>query len=207
MKNCLKSVWALFFIVAFTDINAQVGSEYIFGLNLSTMVIKTKGTSTISKPTAGIHYGGCLDLPVTDNFSLQPGLLFSAKGTSYKIDTLEYTISPIYIEVSLISKYCFGSDAIKGSVFVGPYIACGVGGYKIDPRGDLKSLGFGTGENDDLKAFDAGLNFGAGVKIRSFLISVQYGIGLANIVPANSVDLEMKNRVFGISINTLFANK
>jgi hypothetical protein len=207
MKNCLKSVLALFLFFVFTDINAQVGSEYIFGLNLSSMAIKTKGTSTISKATAGIHYGGCFDLPVTDNFSLQPGLLFSAKGTSYKIDTLEYTISPIYIEVTIISKFSFGSEAIKGSVFVGPYFAFGVGGYKIEPGGDLKSIRYGSGEVADLKAFDVGLSFGTGIKIKSIMISVQYGIGLANIVPANSVELEMKNRVFGISVNTLFANK
>lgn len=207
MKNCLKSVLVLFFLVVFTDISAQVGSEYIFGVNLSTMTLKTKGTTTIPKASAGIHYGGCLDLPLTNNFSLQPGLLFSAKGTSYKIDTLEYTISPIYIEVSLISKYSFGSDAIKGTIFAGPYFACGVGGYKIEPGGDFKSLRFGSGGIADLKAFDVGLNFGAGIKIRSFMISVQYGIGLADIVPSYSGDLEMKNRVLGISLNTLFANK
>ncbi len=207
MKNCLKFVLAIFFLVGFTDLYAQVGSEYIFGLNLSTLEIKANGTTTIPKASVGIHYGGCLNLTVTDNFSLQPGLMFSAKGTSYKIDTLEYTISPIYIEVSLISKYTFGSDAIQGAVFVGPYVSCGVGGYKIEPGGDFKSLRFGSGGIADLKAFDAGFIFGAGVKIRSFMISVQYGIGLANIEPSSSGDLEMKNRVLGISLNTLFANK
>jgi hypothetical protein len=171
------------------------------------MTIKTKGISTIPKASAGIHYGGCIDIPVTDNFSLQPGLMFSAKGTSYKIDTLEYTISPIYIEVSLIPKFSFGTDAIKGTIFAGPYLACGVGGYKIEPGGDFKTLRFGSGSVADLKAFDVGFNFGAGVKIRSFMISVQYGIGLANMAPSYSGDLEMKNRVFGISLNTLFANK
>ena len=206
MKNSLKFVWVFFFLVGFTDIYAQVGSEYIFGLNLSTLAIKTNGTTTIPKASVGIHYGGCLNLPLTDNFSLQPGLMFSAKGTSYKIDTLEYTISPIYIEVSLIPKYCFGSDAIQGSVFLGPYFSCGVGGYKIVPGGDFKNLRFGSGEIADLKPFDVGFIFGAGVKIRSIMISVQYGLGMANIEPSSSGDKEMKNRVWGISINTLFAN-
>jgi len=207
MKNYLKSFLVLFFLVFFTDISAQVGSEYIFGVNLSTMILKTKGTTTIPRTSSGIHYGGCLDLPLTDNFSLQPGLMFSAKGTSYKIDSLEYTISPIYIEVSLISKYSFGSDVIKGTIFAGPFIACGVGGYKIEPNGDFKSLRFGSGSVADLRAFDGGFLFGAGIKIRSFLISVQYGIGLTNIEPSSSGDLEMKNRVWGISLNTLFANR
>jgi hypothetical protein len=52
-----------------------------------------------------------------------------------------------------------------------------------------------------LKPFDTGLNLGARVCIRGILISVQYGIGMANISPVASSDSEMKNRVIGISIS------
>jgi hypothetical protein len=82
-----------------------------------------------------------------------------------------------------------------------------VGGYKIEPGGELKNISFGSGKNTDLKPFDIGLNFGAGVNIKGLLISAQYGIGLANISPLTTDDSEMKNKVIGISISSSFAVK
>jgi hypothetical protein len=207
MKSYLKSALVVFLTVAFTDLHSQIKPEYIFGLNLSTMTLKTKGISSDPKILTGIHYGAFLEIPLKGNFTLQPGLLFSAKGSNYKIDTVEFSISPIYIEVPVIAVYSFGSDAVKISLFAGPYFACGIGGYKIKSGGELKSISFGSGENNDLKPFDVGLNFGTGVNIKGFLISAQYGIGLANLSPLKTVDSEMKNKVIGISISSLFAGK
>jgi hypothetical protein len=127
MKNCLKSALAILFMVAFTDMDAQIKPGYIFGLNLSTMTLKTIGIRSDPKTLIGIHYGGCYDIPLKSNFTLQPSLLFSAKGSNYKIDTVEFSISPIYIEVPVIAVYSFGSDAVKVSLFAGPYFACGIG--------------------------------------------------------------------------------
>jgi hypothetical protein len=58
-----------------------------------------------------------------------------------------------------------------------------------------------------LKPFDIGLNFGAGINIKGLMISAQYGIGLANLSPVTIGDSEMKNKVIGISISSLFARK
>ena len=207
MKNCLKFSLAIFFMVAFTDIHAQIKPGYIFGLNLSTLTLKTKGISSNPKTLVGIHYGGCYDIPLPANFTLQPGLLFSAKGSDYKIDTVEYSISPIYIEVSTLAIYTFGSGMVKISLFCGPYFACGVGGYKIEPGGALKNITFGSKEKNDLKPFDVGINSGAAINIKGLAISVQYGIGLANISPVTTTVLEMKNKVIGISISSSFAGK
>jgi hypothetical protein len=156
---------------------------------------------------AGIHFGGFFEIPLEGNFTLQPGLLFSAKGSNYKIDSVEFSISPIYVEVPVIAVYSFSLDAVKISLFAGPYFACGVGGYKIESGDELKKISYGSGENNDLKPFDIGLNFGAGVNIKGLLISAQYGIGLANVSPEKTVDSEMKNRVIGISISSLFAGQ
>lgn len=207
MKNYLKSALVVFLTVAVTDMHAQIKPGHIFGLNLSTLTLKTKGISSDQKTSIGIHYGGFFEIPLKGSFSLQPNLLFSAKGSDCKIDTAEFSISPIYIEVSVIAKYSFGSDAVKISLFTGPYFACGIGGYKIESGGELKNISFGSGENYDLKPFDVGLNFGAGVNIKGLLISAQYGIGLTNISPVTTVDSEMKNKVIGISISSLFAGK
>ena len=207
MRSYLRTVLVIFLAVAYTDMHAQIKTGYIFGLNLSTMTLKAKDISSAPETPVGIHFGGFFEIPLKGNFALEPGLLFSAKGTNYKIDTLEFSISPIYIEVPVIAVYSFGSDVIKISLFAGPYFACGVGGYKIEPGGELKNISFGSGKNTDLKPFDIGLNFGAGVNIKGLLISAQYGIGLANISPLTTDDSEMKNKVIGISISSSFAVK
>jgi len=193
-------------MVAFTGMHAQIKPGYIFGLNLSTMTLKTIGISSNPETPVGIHFGGCFEIPLKGNFTFLPSLLFSAKGSNYKIDTVQYSLAPVYIEVPVIVAYSFGSDAVKISLFAGPYFACGIGGLKMDLRGDLIDINFGSGEDNDLKPVDVGLNFGAGVKIKGLLISAQYGIGLANISPVKTVYLEMKNKVIGISISR-FAGK
>jgi hypothetical protein len=207
MKIYLKSALAILLMVSFTDAQAQIKPGYIFGLNLSTVTLKTKGISSKPETPAGIHFGGFLEIPIKGNFALQPGLLLSAKGSNFKIDSTEFSLAPVYLEVPVMAVYSFGSDAVKISLFAGPYFACGIGGYKIESEGGFKYLSFGSGENKDLKPFDIGLNFGAGVNIKGFMISAQYGIGLLNILPSTTTDSEIKNKVIEISISSLFAVK
>lgn len=207
MESSLKSGLAILLTLLSVEMNSQIKPGYIFGLNVSTVTLKSKGVESSPDKPLGIHFGGYFEIPVSGNFTFQPALLLSAKGSNYKIDSVDYSLSPIYIEVPITAMYSFGSDAIKISFFGGPYFACGVGGYKIEPDGEMKSLNYGSGENCDLKYLDIGVNFGAGLNIRGLMISARYGIGLTNIAPETATDPEMKNKVFGISISSLFAGK
>jgi hypothetical protein len=193
-------------IIDFADIHAQIKSGYIIGLNLSTMSLKFSGINFEAKTSTGVHFGKIFEIPLNDNFALQPGFLFSAKGSFYKIDTAEFSISPIYIEVPVIAVFSFGPDAIKISLFAGTYFACGVGGT-WESGNELKYLRFGSGENKDMKLFDIGLNFGGGVNIKGLMISAQYGLGLTNLSPVKAIVSEMKNKVIGISLAAFFASK
>lgn len=192
---------AIFLTVAITELHAQVKSEYVFGMNISTMTVKTMGISAVAESPVSFHFGKYFEIPVAGNFSLQPSLLFSAKGADYKIDTLDVSISPIYFEVPVNALYKFGSRTVKVSIFAGPYLALGVGGYKIESGSELKYINYGTGKNHDLKRFDFGINLGTSLSIRDLIISFQYGIGLTNISPTTAFNSEMKNQVIGISIS------
>jgi hypothetical protein len=201
MKIPLKSALVIILVIISHALHAQVRTGYVFGLNLSTISLKNNEVSYDGTTPAGFHFGGFCELPLNDNFSFRPALIFSAKGTDYEIDTLEYSLSPIYIEVPVNMMCSFGSDVLRVSFYAGPYFALGIGGYKITPEGELRDMSFGSGMNSDLRSFDAGLNFGAGVSIRGFLISVQYGLGLENIAPNAKFYTEMTNKVIGISIS------
>ena len=207
MKSCIKSVIVILLIMTFSDLHAQVKPGYIFGLNLSTMTLKTKDATYDPRISAGIYYGGYLDVSLTHNFSLRPNLLFSTKGSKYKTDSTEFSISPVYAELSIYASYSVGSEIVKFCVFTGPYIACGISGYKIDPKGDLRDISYGSNEYSDLRPFDFGFCFGAGIIIKEVQISAQYGVGMANLSPLSLTDNEMKNTVIGISVSSLLRGK
>jgi hypothetical protein len=207
MKISLKTALAILFILAFSDAYSQLKPGYIFGMNLSTLKLKTEGLSSDPDTQIGVHYGAIFEIPVNNHFTFRPELILSAKGSDYEIDSIYHSLSPVFIEIPLLAVCTFGSDVFKFSLFAGPYIACGMGGYKIVGEGELKNLKYGSGGNKDLRPFDFGFNFGAGLTIKRMLISAQYGIGLANLSPDTSGGSEMKNRVIGISISQAFDGK
>jgi hypothetical protein len=206
MKSYLKSVLAVFLIFVCTNIEAQIKFGPKVGMNMSTMTMKTMGISLDPKTLIGFHIGAICEIALGDNFALQPGILYSSKGSKFQVSTESATISPSFVEVPVNAAYSFGPGDIKFSVFAGPYAAYGIGG-KWESGGESSDISFGSGDNDDMKPFDFGLNFGVGANIQNFLISVQYGIGLANLSPDTSNDTEFKNKVIGISLAYLFGGK
>jgi len=205
-KNYLRFTLLIIMLVSFADVYAQLRSGYMIGLNLSSMIYTEKGEVRDPETWPGIHFGGLFELPVAGGFSVQAGALFSAKSTGYEIDSGQYSIGPIFIEVPIRAVYSFGSAAFKVSFFAGPYFALGIDGLMISPS-NTTSMQFGSGYNHDMKPFDMGFNFGTGVSIHGLLITVQYGYGMVNLAPVTSDGSEMRNRVWGISFASLFSGK
>jgi len=179
----------------------------IFGINLSEMTMKSDGINVDPTNLAGIHFGGSLDIPVKGGFTFRPGAMFTSKGSMYDLDSVEYFLSPIYIEVPVNLVFSFGSDVFKISLFTGPYLACGIDGLKIEGSNASRSIRYGSGSGNDINLFDIGINFGAGLNFRGIMISAQYGLGLLNIAPATDGEFEMKNNVIGISLASFVTRK
>jgi hypothetical protein len=207
MNSSLKYIPVILLLTLFTNLSGQISYRQIIGLNLATMSLTTEGKSYNPRISPGIHFGGSLELPLARNLVFQPALVFSAKGSVYKTDSTEYSISPIYAEIPLIVSYSFGWEEVKITIFAGPYFACGIGGNTLASGGTFKNISYGSGENDDLKRFDIGLNVGGGLNIKGFLICAQYGSGLTNLSPDAKLDTEMKNKVIGISFISSFGEK
>lgn len=56
----------------------------------------------------GMHIGGVVDIGISDNFSIMPGVLFSMKGTQSDEDS-KYKLNANYIEVPVLAKPEFKS--------------------------------------------------------------------------------------------------
>ena len=210
MKTTLKSLLVLFLMFAFTGTQAQVKFGPKVGMNLSTMTLKSSGLSFDPKMLVGFHAGLVSEIGLTDNLKLQPGILYSSKGSKYEItlfeESFDFTMAPAFIEVPVNLMYSFGPGDTKFNVFAGPYFAYGIGG-KSKSDGESEDISFGTSEDDDMKPLDIGVNFGVGVNIKGFLISAQYGLGLTNLSTEDTGDTEIKNQVIGISVGYLFGGK
>ncbi|MBK7627476.1 MAG: PorT family protein [Bacteroidales bacterium] len=202
MKNYLRYCLVIILAVISVHSSAQINTGYLFGVNLTTMSVKVNGISYPAESPFAIHFGQYFEIPFNDNFAFEPALKFSAKGADYLIDSTDFSISPIYFEVPLNVKLRFGSRSVKVSLYGGPYFACGIGGYKIVPGGELKDIRYGKNDYNDLRRFDIGYNLGAGISIKGFSVSVQYGVGLSDISPITALETEMKNQVIGITFRS-----
>lgn len=207
MKGSLKYSLEILLLLACCDVHSQVRTGQIVGFNFATMKLNAGGSPVEAEGATGIHYGLIFSIPASYNIAFQPGIIFSSKGSSFLIDTVDISLSPIYIEVPLNAILSFGRDAFGVTFFAGTYFSYGIGGTKIVSGGEAKEIAFGSGDGKDIRHFDLGLNFGAGFNIKGFLITAKYGLGLANLSPTTASDTEMLNRVIGISLTTLFAGR
>lgn len=144
-----NTFFLLIILAALTfSVRAQVTLGVKVGVNLSNIQqdYKDSDMEDVTKIRPGFHLGLTADVPFSDNFSFQPGLLFTTKGCNYDIDdtyedetprgvaelvTIEGDASTAlnYIEIPLHFAY----KANDFQIFAGPYLAMGIGGkYKYD---------------------------------------------------------------------------
>ncbi len=206
MKKSFKFMLAicLMFVINYTQAQIKFGPKV--GLNLSTMTMKASGISVDPITMAGFNIGVVSEIPLDNNFVLQPGLMYSTKGSKYEVSGSKMSISPTYIEmpINAMCKYSLGTKNLLA--FAGPYLGVGFGGGYETPLGN-DDINYGTGSYDDLRLVDFGLNIGAGIETGAFQITAQYGFSLTNLAPVTTNDEEAKNRVFGISVAYMLGGK
>ncbi len=115
-----------------------------------------------TKIKPAFHFGVTADVPFSDNFSFQPGLLYTSKGYSYDMDALLIDIigedldgaeidgfsraSFNYVEVPL--NFAFKANGLQ--IFAGPYLAMGLSGIlKYDYS--ITYMGFSESDKDEMK--------------------------------------------------------
>jgi hypothetical protein len=214
-------------LLGVTAVNAQSKGQLRAGINLANVSVTDNGKVDDAKMLTSFHLGFIGDAHLGSIVYLQPGILFTGKGSktqSGNTSSSTYwksTSNPYYIEVpvNLVFKLPMGTDS-KFFVGAGPYIAAGITG-KNKVEGKYLGIGFNSEKNiefsnDDpttlnyeegagfgiMKRFDYGLNGTAGIDGRSLVLAVNYGLGLAKLQSGSnsSVDNNNKHRVLGLSL-------
>lgn len=212
---------------------AQTTGQIRGGINLANVSVTPNGSVDKANRLTSFQVGVLADVPLGGNvFYLQPGLLFTGKGSKVESGTAgqagyyKQTFNPLYMEVpvNLLLKTPLGSSS-RFFVGAGPYLAMGVGGksktegtriltgnYSFernivfsndDPTTFNEEEGTGLGV---VKRFDYGLNGTAGIEGKSLVLGVNYGLGLAKLQSGSnsSADNDNKHRVLSVTLGFKF---
>jgi hypothetical protein len=184
------------------------------GVTFPNMTVSAMGTSISFDSKTSFYAGATADIPVSNIFSVQPGLILNNKGTKINsgFDFSEGSISTngsgtlnfMYIEVpvNLIANLSVGNS---GKVFLGagPYYAMAIDAY-AKYAGVKEDIEIGSGD-ENFKRSDFGLNFLAGYQLNNGLnIHAGYGLGLSSVIPDQEIDMKLKNKAFSIGLGFTF---
>lgn len=222
----------LFLLTVLTGLNlgaSAQNNQIKFGIKAGAVFsnIVSSGSEETADVNTSFYVGGIVDIPVSEIFSIQPGLSFIGKGAKEK-ENSQITINgntnsasqggklnPFYLEIPV--NFIANFQAGKGKFFVGagPYYAFGITGKakststvivngNITTTTEDKDIKFGNNADSNLKRGDFGINILAGYQLKSGLnIHAGYGLGLSNIVP-DSFGFKAKNRVFSVGLGYSF---
>lgn len=163
--------------------------------------------------TLGFHAGVDVEIPIAQDFFVQPGLLFSMKGAANVFEQEDVNVSISYVElpVHVVFKPQLGSGKII--LGFGPYFAYGVAGKLKSDTEDVdieftNDVVNGNILTPYLKPLDVGADIFFGYEF-SFGLSAQINaqLGLVNMEPkidGESPDDITKNTGFGLSLGYRF---
>lgn len=233
MKN-KKSLLSLLLFVLINTINlasAQTKIGITAGLNFSKMRIEDEnGNTENTQAIPGIVIGLTVDIPVINDFFVQPAILYARKGFKQETggfygSTDNFKVKADYLEVpvNVLYKPQLGSGHLL--LGAGPYIGYGTGGkWKSDDDAVFDDMVIGNkgdvifrndaSEGGDMasytygRPFDYGANFLLGYEFLNHL-SLQFNarVGLANLQPefgGFQPEGKLKNSSLGISLGYKF---
>jgi Outer membrane protein beta-barrel domain len=167
--------------------------------------------------------GLVLDIPLANQFSVQPAFLYTTKGAKANDDFLglpmstEFNLSYLELPLNFVYKPTLG----KGNLLLGfgPYLGYGIGGeveYLINGKTTTEKIEY-TDEYTNInpydaryfKPFDYGGNLLLGYQFAGgFNAQLNAQLGLAQIKAMNTLspnsEVEFKNTSFGLSVGYMF---
>ncbi|WP_300598702.1 porin family protein [Niabella sp.] len=232
----LKRLFLLFFVAGFCSVGfAQVQFGVRAGVNFSNAVVKlSDGSKMPTSLLTGFHAGVAADIPIGNEFSISPGLLFTTKGYQYKasVDGAVGTLNqhPYYLELPI--NFMYKPELGNGRLLlgVGPYLAYGIGGRwkgkgtsggttisktgSLEFKSDISSTDSSYMDFNNLKTVPYGKPFDLGGALlmgyefsNKFSIQLNGQMGLMNIVykvDGTDTGEQLKNMQFGLSVGYKF---
>ena len=212
MKKLLLT--AAIAVFTLSSVNAQ---DITFGAKAGINIANLDVTDANIDSRTSLHLGITAEFEISDTFSIQPELLYSAQGAtesdtyedSFIREVSEYEWKLNYIQIPIMAKF-YVSEGL--SLEAGPQIGF-LASAEVDSDSTETSLFDGSSVSTSstvdakeiVKSVDFGLNFGLGYKLDSGLnFALRYNLGLSNIYDVSESTVKIKNRVFQLSVGYTF---
>jgi hypothetical protein len=197
MKKIILST-AMLLAVGFAAKAQEIKYGVKAGLNLSTL---TGDIPDEAKLRPGFHAGVVAEFKLTEQFSIQPELLYSQQGMKYDVTEdgvdVKSTWKVDYLTLPIAAKYYI----IEGlSIEAGPQIA-----YRVGAKIKMTADGYND-ENYDIKDETKAIEFGiiGGVAYdlpMGVFFQARYNAGISKV---NDDDDNVKNGVLQLSVGYKF---
>ena len=193
----MKKVFLSLFAVAAIGLSANAQQVVKFGPKAGVNISNLSGEADTDMKV-GFHVGAFAEIFFTDQFALQPELLYSTQGAKGEILAADFEAKYDFINIPIMAKYYFTEGL---AIEAGPYV-----GFLMKAEhkiyGDSSAL---SGDvKDEMNTLDFGLGIGARYSLNNgFFAGARYNLGLSDIPKENDGDA-IKNSVIQISVGYKF---
>lgn len=169
MKIIISTLFAVLLISSATI--AQHTNIGIKG-GVNAYSIKSDNNSSFDTKVS-FHLGLIGHIHISDQFALQPELVYSVQGTKYSVAGQEVNLNLNYVNVPLLFQYMFDNGF---RLQAGPQL-----GFLASAKSEVNNND--TDVKDDFESIDLGIGLGASYvnPASNFGIDLRYNIGLSNI--------------------------
>jgi hypothetical protein len=179
-------------VVLFAMSNATQAQLVKFGIkaglnyaNQNGSDITVNSTNYETDAITSYHAGLVVEATLTDSFSIQPELLYSTQGATYKSATTEFKNKLGYLAIPVMAKVHLNKSV---SLELGPQAS-----FLLSEKDKFNA--------EDSETFDFSAAMGIGLKVtNSIFIQGRYVLGLTEV----SKESQVKNSVLQISAGILF---
>ncbi len=174
-------VTALVFVMSFSAKAQLLQIGVKAGLNYANF----SGTDIQTDAITSYHAGLIAEIKLLDKFAIQPELLYTTQGASYKDGINEIKNELGYIAIPVLAKIYLGKSF---SLELGPQAS-----FLLSKKGDFTV--------NDPNTFDFAVDAGLGLKVtKQIFIQGRYVLGLTEV----STNAQSKNSVFQLSAGLMF---
>lgn len=219
MKQILLCAIACFTLLFAQAQTKKTSSKFSLGVTAGLNFQNINGQDLLNNTLSNrlvprLHAGVNAEVPLADDFYLQPGVLFATKGTKFESSNNTLNLSYVEVPVHLLYKPVLGSGRLL--LGVGPYVGFAVGGSITPQNGASQPVIFEKEVNllqvatqRYYRGFDAGGNLLFGYEMNNRIrIQLNAQLGMVNIAPnvsgLSNNNLNLRNTGFGLSAGYRF---
>lgn len=186
----MKKIIIAIAVIVFSTVGAKAQTSFGLkgGMTSSNLKFSGSGVNLSLTSKIGFYAGAFAEVSVSENFAVQPEVLYALLGAKLNSDGDKYKIDLSYVNIPILAKY--KKDGF--SAFVGPQIGILVSAKDSD----------GSSTKNDYNSTDFSAIIGAGYTLMSgFGFDARYQIGLGNIAKNTDGQGTVKSNAFYVGVH------